>query len=637
MFVTTYMNCFPSINRLFNVSALLVSVLILAGCGGRGAMFNASISDYSGDQGRAQDAESVQDYLLAAREYTLLANSSVPPAKQNYQLLAVSTLLQGRQIRRAENLLAIIEIQGLPPVFQIRKSLLEARIASLQNNHYQAEAIIGRISVDNLTPPDIRADFHRTRAAILAENGNAYESARELTLLSRYLESSDEKLANNFQIYQTLTNLSPEMIDRMNNLPPPDVFGGWIALVSINKRFGANPDALEEEQRKWRKLWPDHPAKPDDLPATPYLTEHRTEQKYRHVALLLPLTSKFAPQAKAVRDGFMSAYYAETSPNKPIISVYDVSNDDNSRVVYEKYRLAVDNGADFVVGPLSKASVDALSGEGSLPVPTLALNYSDDNGSNHNLYQFGLSPEDEAKQAAERIWLDGHSQGIAIVPQGSWGERVYNAFLERWTQLGGKIVGMQNYTASGKDFSTPVKILLNIDESRERAKYIRRLLGSSIKYEERRRQDADFVFVLGFPQDVRQLRPQLKFYHASDMPVYTTSHAYAGYANQQADRDMDGILFSDMPWVLGFNSQYQDTRKNIRQYWPDASEDSARLFALGIDAWSLVNRIEQLQNFQGDRFYGETGYLYMDSNQRIHRQLTWAYFKFGTARIARQN
>ena len=48
-------------------------------------------------------------------------------------------------------------------------------------------------------------------------------------------------------------------------------------------------------------------------------------------------------------------------------------------------------------------AVQAIAEMGSLPVPTLALNTLDDyqSVSTYNFYQFGLSPRDEAVQAAD--------------------------------------------------------------------------------------------------------------------------------------------------------------------------------------------------------------------------------------------
>ena len=75
------------------------------------------------------------------------------------------------------------------------------------------------------------------------------------------------------------------------------------------------------------------------------------------------------------------------------------------------------DGAQFVVGPLSKPAVSKLMTEGAITVPTLTLNFAyQTDPLPANLYQISLSPEDEARQVAERAWLDGHNQAISVVP-----------------------------------------------------------------------------------------------------------------------------------------------------------------------------------------------------------------------------
>ena len=613
---------------------LLAVMLSLGGCGTRMIGIDFSPAP-EGDQERAIEAETAQDFLLASREYSLLAEMAIPPQKQHFQLLAARALVKGHHLKKAESILSMIDIQGLTQIFNIRKRLLLAQLVIAKGDADRAESFLLNIRLDQTMPLALRIEFHNTRADILAASGNAFESAKERTRLSALLTSRDDKKANDNLVYLTLARLSIEMLQRMGTLPPPDIFGGWVNLVAINKQFGAIPDELEQQQELWRKQYPDHPADLDELPSITFISDHKVERKYNNIALLLPLSGKFALQAKAVRDSFLAAYYADTTTQqKPVIKIYDVSgNNGDTSLLLTKYHQAIDEGAQFIIGPLSKSGVNAIADDFDSSVPTLVLNYSDDDDVSSNFYQFALSPEDEARQVAERVWLDGHSQGIAIIPQTSWGERVYSAFYERWTQLGGKVVGTEAYERNKKDFASPIKRLLHVDQSRDRSKQIRRLLGGDIKYEERRRQDVDFVFMLGFPVETRQLRPQLRFNRASRLPVYTTSHAYAGFKNKTADRDMDGIMFSDMPWVLGFNSAKQRLKKKIKRQWPNQVERATRLHALGVDTYSLINRIEQLKNFRGDRFYGETGYLYMDSAQRIHRQLTWASFRNGNARI----
>ena len=71
----------------------------------------------------------------------------------------------------------------------------------------------------------------------------------------------------------------------------------------------------------------------------------------------------------------------------------------------------------MIIGPLEKQHVARLHSETALPVPTLALNNVEGSSSYSNLlYQFALSPENEAVQIAERAWQDGHRYAAILSP-----------------------------------------------------------------------------------------------------------------------------------------------------------------------------------------------------------------------------
>ena len=92
------------------------------------------------------------------------------------------------------------------------------------------------------------------------------------------------------------------------------------------------------------------------------------------------------------------------------------------------------------------------------------------------MFQFGLSPDEEAQQVAERTWLDGHVNAAVLVPIGPWGERVSMAFKTRWEEIGGRVIEQQPYNAARNDYSDPIRMLLNIDDSRRRYRSIANLV-----------------------------------------------------------------------------------------------------------------------------------------------------------------
>jgi len=334
-----------------------------------------------------------------------------------------------------------------------------------------------------------------------------------------------------------------------------------------------------------------------------------------------------------IANNFASSNFDIPASVVPSIKIYDAGDDPALfDLVYEQ---AVDDGAEFVVGPLHKDSVNQLASHDNLPVPVLALNYSEQRGNAadehlpENLFQLSLSPEQEARQVAERAWLDGHSRAAIITPSTAWGQRVAKAFSKRWQQFGGHVVEIQTYDDKKSDYSLPIQRLLNVDESEQRKKALRQLLGKKLEFIPRRRQDIDFIFMAAASKQARLIKPQLRFHHAPKVPVYTTSHSYSGSINADMDRDMDGVLFCDMPWTLATDRPGQTLKSEIETLWPNASKRYSRLFALGVDAYRVIGELNGLRRNRAEYYSGETGDLYLDVANRLQRRLSWAKFERG--------
>jgi outer membrane PBP1 activator LpoA protein len=168
-------------------------------------------------------------------------------------------------------------------------------------------------------------------------------------------------------------------------------------------------------------------------------------------------------------------------------------------------------------------------------------------------------------------------------------------------------------------------MLFNLDDSEARHKDLQRALGTRLNFMPYRRQDIDMIFLAGTNREARGIIPALKFHHAGDLPVYATSHVYSGYLDKNADRDLDGVIFCDLPWTLTTDNIL---KQNFNTTWKD-QRTYTRLFALGIDAYNIVQNLQYLQTHDYARFSGETGSISMDENQRLHRELLWAKFKNG--------
>ena len=605
--------------QLNRVISLAILIAFLTACA-----TTTSLSDKNIDQ--AEQLFQHGQYQKAAEEFSQMATSASGVARQRLLLREVAALARSEQVARAKQLYQTLTPIGDEPELTFLNNLTKAHIAIAERQPIIVlEAL--KQPVPAGTTANLLAEYHDLRALAYTLLGNRVEIARELVRREIYLQDPQLIGANQRDIWQALAALSERALQQLRTAPPPDTLSGWMQLIQIAKANQLHPLALKQKIEEWRRLYPNHPVQEQLLAG---LMERKEEDVAYpdNIALLLPLTGKFNQPAQAIRDGFLAAYYSRAQHQAQKIRIYDVGDAvENISKIYQK---ALDDGAKMVIGPLNKESVLLLAEQGDISVPTLTLNYLPEGiEPPDKLYQFGLSPEDEAKLVTERTWLDGHVKGAVLVPSGPWGERVYNAFKTRWEHMGGEIAEMQTYDATRNDFSGPIKRLLNIDESQQRRRKIAALIGQKVKFTPRRREDIDFIFIAAFPRQARAIRPQLKFFHASDIAVYATSHAFTGSLNPERDRDMDGLIFGDMPWVLTETATHRAMHAKLEGQISPVGKSLQRLYALGIDAYDIIGALNTLKAYPYERFDGETGSLSLDSKQRIHRQLTWVKFRSG--------
>ena len=385
-----------------------------------------------------------------------------------------------------------------------------------------------------------------------------------------------------------------------------------------------------EYLNQWRTDWPTHPAA-STLPSGLNTVSTIVSELPTRIALLLPAHGPLAQAGATIRDGFLAAWYEsyEQSNSAPKTLFYDTSE---NIPITELYQRAIADGAEIIIGPLQKDKVQELLSLPELPVPTIALNYIDLPAGHlpKNLFQFGLSTTDEARQIAERAWIEGQRTALAIVPNSSWGERVLETFRREWEAKGGTLHVAEPYSDNVVDFAPLLKPGLHINHSDQRAERLGRVLGKKLDYTQRRRQDLDMVFMAAYPDQARQIKPTLDFLFARDLQVYGTSQLFSGEDNPGRNRDLEGVRFSAMPWTLpGATAGKLQPSSDLHPLY-------RHMFALGIDAYHLHQWLSQLTSMPGTLLFGSTGTLQVLANNTISRQQPWAEFKDGTVRSAQQ-
>ncbi len=607
---------------------VLLLVATLFGCAG-----GPTRKVYSPEEkpGAAAGAMQDGDYQLAASLYSQLAATVPPPKGYEYRYLTAKAMFHAGLLNQASEQLQLLPQRRLSLELRMKVQLLSAEIPLKRDPDLSLSILLTPAVPENLLMQkgELYSQYHLLRAKAFARVGNHLETSREYILHELYLDDAEQIKNVQLAIWQSLSLLTPQALRQLRVQPPPDALSGWMELVEISKDYNMTPQEVQRRIATWRKRYIGHPAGEAVLQM---LIERSRElaQRPASIGLLLPLSGRFAAAGRAIQEGLFAAYYQDPQHASITLRIYDIG--DRPEEMETAYEKAVDEGAEFIIGPLDKSATARLAERGSLPVPTLALNYAQPSNNDH-LYQFSLAPEDEAREVADRAWQDGYTHAALMLPQSSMGDRLASAFKTRWMELGGTIGSESRYQSSNNDFSIPIKNLLNINDSEFRKRRVNQLVSGKLEFTPRRRQDIDFVFLAAFPRQTRLIRPQLKFHRAKDLPILATSHIYQGQINRNADRDMDDITFCDMPWTLDAPSSLQNfRRKNTKEFKKHRGE-LQRLVALGVDAYRLVPLLPMLESHPFEHYRGETGKLSVNKNGRIERKLFWAQFTRGIPRL----
>ncbi|SEF98050.1 penicillin-binding protein activator [Nitrosomonas ureae] len=317
-----------------------------------------------------------------------------------------------------------------------------------------------------------------------------------------------------------------------------------------------------------------------------------------HIALLLPLESaSFGEAANVVKEGFVAATQ-RGEPLPAIIRLYSTTEDPLDILI--AYYQALNAGAIFIVGPLTRDGVSAVASSHFSNVPTLALNTADSNATlPPKLYFFGLQMESEANQLAELALSSGIDHAIIIGDDSSLSKRLQNAFTLRW----------QN----------------EIDKTAESFFYA----DNPIMLQQFRNLTAGSGHLVFLALDAAKSR-LLRSYLDPEVPVYATSQVFSGADNFLLNNDLNGIQFLDMPWLL---QPDHPAVMAYRHLSPARSVDMERLYALGIDAFRLLANLMLPQPISAISIDGVTGQIRFQSPNQFVRELVPAQFENGKVQL----
>ncbi len=601
------------------------------------------------------------EHASAARDYEAIAGFAPAAVANDFKLLAALEWLAARDPRKAQTTL-----ESLTDPLDARQAL-SRDLSAAETALALGEPARGWSILEKVSPPSANADFdryHSVRQRLAFATGRALAGigssrARE----ARALDAAERSALRLELLEQLRTAVAAGATLDPREAGRDAIARGWLEAAPVAARAAAAPAKSNADlTAAWRKRYPDHPAtaalqdthlgspalaargdttarSADPLTAgaaaaASVLPSVRAAAPGTHVAALLPLSGRNAAVGAQVRDGLLAGFFAQPSAERTPLRFYDIA----ARPVGEALAAARAAGAVFVIGPLMREDVLAAAAFATATPgapPMLVLNFLPSSASAAvpaevpaALYQFGLSPEDESRSVARRAIADGRRRAVALIPSGDWGVRVLAAFKDEFEAGGGTLLAER--ALGGRDLGPALRSTLGIDASRARHQRLQSLLGSSLVFQPRRRGDVEMLFAPGQPALIRQLRSQLRFEAAADIPMYSISDAWDG----RVDADLNGLIFTDMPWMIAPGSGRSATLRSETEAAYGDLRGRSRLFALGHDAWLVQEGLRTGRFSAGSgELEGVTGQLALDDSRRVGRGLRWAEIRNSTLRL----
>ncbi|EKD5156598.1 penicillin-binding protein activator [Enterobacter cloacae] len=324
---------------------------------------------------------------------------------------------------------------------------------------------------------------------------------------------------------------------------------------------------------------------------------------------------------------------ATTSANPGAeLKIYDTSSQPLDQVLAQVQQ----DGASIVVGPLLKNNVEELM-KSNTALNVLALNQPEQVQNRANICYFALSPEDEARDAARHIHEQGKQSPLLLIPRSTLGDRVATAFAEEWQKLGGGIVLQQKF-GSVSELRAGVNggagIALNgspVSASLPQQQSVT-IGGLTIPAPPTDAQisgggKVDAAYIVATPQEIAFIKPMIAMRNGSQSgaTLYASSRSAQGTAGPDFRLEMDGLQYSEIPMLAGSNpALMQQALSAVRNDY-----SLARLYAMGVDAWTLANHFTQMRQVPGFELNGNTGDLTATQDCVINRKLSWLKYQQG--------
>jgi uncharacterized protein len=552
-----------------------------------------------------------------ARElYRLAANYQAEP--QHYRLLHAARQALAEQ----DFLLALAISENLKlspyPLITKQNKLIRLQAYLATNQLSTLNQLLEDTDIATVAEAD-RAEYLWLSANHLSEQQRFLPASTSLLLLEQQPQALRYYPRYPDLLWQNLSALSDSQLESLRTGANQHTTG-WLSLALLSRRYIGQPEALHQAFNDWQRRYSMLPPL-EKLPEAVRQLLRLTPYQPQRIAVLLPLQGRFRQHAQAVQYGILAA----ASANQTTGLVFIDSQQEPGLIRQQIEQ----TGAQFVIGPLLKDQVDSISALPDWHWPTLFLNSKDNtNAVKPEQFYFALSMDDEAAQMAQLFAQKNYRRPVVISSAHNISLRMQQRFASQWQQLGNAAPELHQFN-NKEQLESLINRLLETDRSRERVKQISNLMSQELEADPHSRLDIDAIYLIADPVQTRFFKPFVDVsvsQTAPRLPLYASSRSHSTNLDSTDLRDLNGLTFTEMPWMLGEQNSVA-LRQQYQQLFPEQDETLQRLFAMGYDAYKLVGSLRQQQQLPAAVFPGLTGQLRLDTSGSIVRQLSWAGYR----------
>lgn len=327
------------------------------------------------------------------------------------------------------------------------------------------------------------------------------------------------------------------------------------------------------------------------------LTHTDVDMPAKHIGVLLPFSGAYAKVGKQIRDGIIK-HQLENYP-KLVVRFYDSADLTQLNATYD---LAVKEGANQIIGPLTKKAIATLSEHQAKDM--IVLNRV----KNTPFTQFSFKSLSEASQISAQLEYREHKNIGILTSDKNQHLKLAQSIHYSWSESApDHFSNLATYDRKKHKLRKALGGLIHENKSKERYNNLRWLLNKKLTFTPRSRQDLDAILFIDKADTVAVFKPQLKFFDLN-LPVYASSSiSPSDFSNPRLHKDLYKTIFPTSNAVLKpgkVNSAFE---------------------AFGWDSLTIALQADNIQ--PGLCFnQGQKGRLTQLENNLVDAKLIWATF-----------